>query len=205
MTTYPILAGKKILFLGSSVTEGSGAGGISFADILAKQDGIIAYKEAIGGTTLADINDLSYVARLKKGNLPQDIQADAFVCQLSTNDAGQNIPYEKTEAAIREICAFVRKVWSCPIYFYTGTYFENEHYEKLVEQLEQLAVELHFEILNLWRDTDMRSISSEAYSRYMNDPIHPNLLGYTEWWTPKFEQFLAQKFSLLSDRKESST
>ena len=32
----------------------------------------------------------------------------------------------------------------------------------------------------------MTRVDREAYARYMKDPIHPTLLGYTEWWTPKF-------------------
>lgn len=60
------LNGKTVLFLGSSVTYGSVANGISFADIMAEECGINCIKEAVSGTTLADINDNSYVSRLKK-------------------------------------------------------------------------------------------------------------------------------------------
>ena len=62
-----VLKGKTVLFLGSSVTYGSAAGGVSFADMMAETCGIKMIKEAVSGTTLADINDQSYVSRLKKG------------------------------------------------------------------------------------------------------------------------------------------
>lgn len=39
------LSGKNILFLGSSVTYGSTAGGVSFADILCKQLGANCIKD----------------------------------------------------------------------------------------------------------------------------------------------------------------
>lgn len=48
------LKGKKIIFLGSSVTYGSQSKGESFVDFLKKADGIEAVKEAVSGTTLAD-------------------------------------------------------------------------------------------------------------------------------------------------------
>ena len=37
---------KKIIFLGSSVTYGSAAGGVSFADIICKKNGYEMIKEA---------------------------------------------------------------------------------------------------------------------------------------------------------------
>lgn len=48
------LRGKRILFLGSSVTYGEAANGTSFADYLGKIDGVYVTKEAVSATTLAD-------------------------------------------------------------------------------------------------------------------------------------------------------
>ena len=79
------LSGKTVIFLGSSVTYGYGSNGVSFADYLEKSDGINAIKEAVSGTTLVDVKDNSYVSRMK--TIDKNINADAFVCQLSTNDA----------------------------------------------------------------------------------------------------------------------
>lgn len=69
------LQNKTILFLGSSVTYGSE--GISFADIMSELCGINCIKEAVSGTTLADINEGSYVARLK--TVDKNIKVDLFV------------------------------------------------------------------------------------------------------------------------------
>ena len=79
------IKGKKVLFLGSSVTYGSAAKGESFADYLEKKDGIIAVKEAVSGTCLVDEKSNSYVSRLKK--VDKSEKFDAIVVQLSTNDA----------------------------------------------------------------------------------------------------------------------
>ena len=67
-----------------------GSKGVSFADFLEKTDGIIAIKEAVSGTTLVDIKENSYVSRMK--TIDKNIKADAFVCQLSTNDATKEMP-----------------------------------------------------------------------------------------------------------------
>lgn len=186
------LTGKTILFLGSSVTEGSAANGISFADILKERDGIIMYKEAVGGTTMGGDSDSTYVARMKNGNLPKDIHADALICQLSTNDASQGIGLDAVERAIREIVAYTRATWGCRIFFYTGTRFDSEAYAKMVELLYSLSGELGYEIIDLWSSKKMLAVSPDDYARYMQDPIHPNIVGYTEWWYPFFRGYLEQ-------------
>ena len=75
------LQNKTVLFLGSSVTYGAASGGVSFAELMVDVCGIHCIKEAVSGTTLADINDDSYVARLKKVDTSQTV--DLFICQLS--------------------------------------------------------------------------------------------------------------------------
>lgn len=178
------LHNKRVLFLGSSVTYGYRDTGISFADYMEKQCGLVMVKEAVPGTTLADIGDQSYVARLERMDTQQKF--DLFICQLSTNDAALALPTEQTEQAIREIIAYVRSTFACPIMFYTGTYFESDNYANLVTLLLCLQKELGFFVLDLWNDPEMRAISPEDYARYMADPIHPTLTGYEQWWTPKF-------------------
>ena len=56
----------------------------------------------------------------------------------------------------------------------------------MIDLLYCLREEFPFSILDLYHDEEMRSVSQENYQRYMNDPVHPTLTGYREWWTPKF-------------------
>jgi lysophospholipase L1-like esterase len=184
------LQNKTILFLGSSVTYGSAAGGISFVDIIQDLSRSICIKEAVSGTTLADINERSYVSRLKA--IDADKHIDLFVCQLSTNDATRKIELSKIEEAIRYILDYVKTTFNCPIVFYTGTIYKSEEYERMIDLLYDLKREYSFEILDLFNDEQMLKISQEDYKKYMQDPIHPNLLGYKEWWTPKFLDFFEQ-------------
>lgn len=181
------LKGKTLLFLGSSVTYGSASGGISFADLMAEQCGSTMIKEAVSGTTLADINEQSYVSRLKR--IDKDIRIDLFICQLSTNDASLGIALNEVETAIREILTYVTGTFACPILFYTGTRFESERYGDMVKLLWRLQGEYGFYILDLWNDPEMSAVSGDDHRRYMADPIHPNIVGYREWWTPKFITF----------------
>ena len=183
------LNGKTVLFLGSSVTYGSAANGISFVDLMSEMCGIHCIKEAVSGTTLADIDDESYVSRLKR--IDKSSKIDLFICQLSTNDASstRNIHIADVEKAIRFILQYVRDTFNCAIIFYTGTYFKNERYSEMIKLLYALKKEYSFYILDLYHDKEMLSISKEKYQIYMKDPVHPTLRGYKEWWTPKFMDF----------------
>lgn len=183
------LKGKNVLFLGSSVTYGSASGGVSFADFMAERCEINCMKEAVSGTTLADINEDSYVSRLKR--IDQTTHLDLFVCQLSTNDASpkRNIDITDVEKSIRFILEYVKTTFDCPIVFYTGTYFENERYVAMIDLLYRLQKEYDFDILDLYNDAEMQSIPEETYNLYMRDPVHPTLTGYSQWWTPKFIKF----------------
>ena len=147
------LRGKKIIFLGSSVTYGSASDGASFVDYMVKRDGIATVKEAVSGTTLIDEpvwGKQSYIARMK--TIDSGFQADAFVCQLSTNDATLKKPFgtvsESLElthfdkhtvaGAIEYVIAYAQKTWNCPVILYTNTKYPGKQYEKMIALLQEI-------------------------------------------------------------------
>ncbi len=201
----PSLEGKTIIFLGSSVTFGACSGGYSFVDHLSQHAGLHAVKEAVSGTTLVDNGETSYIARLKR--LPRQLKPDAFLCQLSTNDATQGKPLgavspsramedfdtQTVTGALETIIAYVRSVYHCPVLFFTGTRYDSPAYARMVARLHALAKKWPIAILDLWNDAAMNAVSAEDYQRFMHDPIHPTLTGYTDWWSPKFSAFLSEQ------------
>jgi lysophospholipase L1-like esterase len=201
-----VLNGKTVIFLGSSVTEGFGSMGISFVDYLEKADGVIPVKEAVSGTTLADIGKKSYISRLKRIN--PDIKADAFVCQLSTNDATKNIPLGEVSAgfeldefdtstvagAVEYIIFHVRLLWDCPVIFYTQAKYDSEQYAQMVELLGKIQRKWDITVIDLWSSEEFNAITQEQRSLYLVDKIHPTKAGYLEWWLPEFEKELSKVF-----------
>ena len=196
---------KNIIFLGSSVTYG--VDDWSMCEYIRETTDMNVVKWAVSGTTLADISDDSYVSRLKK-HIDTEELCDCFVCQLSTNDAKRDLPLGEISAsksiddfdvttvigAIEYIVASVQDKWHCPIMFYTGTYMEDDNYQKMVDSLVLLSKKWDFGIIDLWNNPRMRAVSSEDYIKYMNDPVHPTVLGYTEWWGPEFVKALEKVF-----------
>lgn len=197
------LLGKSICFLGSSVTDGDASLGVSFADYIAKRNQCSYVKEAIGGTTLIDNGQSSYIQRMIN-NIDVNTQFDAFVCQLSTNDATQKKPLgsisESTElqdfdtstitGALEYIICYVEQTWDCPVIIYTNTKYDSEQYETMVGILYNLQEKWDIGIIDLWNNEEMNAVSEENRSLYMADRIHPTQAGYLLWWTPVIEEEL---------------
>jgi Lysophospholipase L1 and related esterases len=193
------LAGKRIVFLGSSVTYGASSMGVSFADFITARNGAVIVKEAVSGTTLVDDGFNSYIARLKR--LDRDMPVDMFVCQLSTNDATQNKPLGSIAAdenydtstiagAIEYIISCAKDAWNCPVVFYTSPRYDSEKYADMVTLLGKIADKWEITVIDMWNDSAFNAITDEQRALYMADSIHPTRAGYLEWWTPYMEQVL---------------
>lgn len=59
------LEGKRICYLGSSVTLGLYSMDVSFVDYISYRNGCEYVKEAVSGTTLVDNGKTSYIQRMK--------------------------------------------------------------------------------------------------------------------------------------------
>ena len=160
---------KTIVFLGSSVTYGSASGGYSMCEYVVEKTEAKVEKWAVSGTTLADMNENSYVYRLKK-QIDSQEKCDLFICQLSTNDAVQGVSMGEISGSDNEDCFDtstvvgaieyiifrVKNKWNCPMAFYTGTFFESERYQEMVNLLLQLQKKWDFDVIDLWNDKQMR-------------------------------------------------
>ncbi|ANZ61887.1 SGNH/GDSL hydrolase family protein [Secundilactobacillus paracollinoides] len=198
------LFGKRVGYLGSSITYGAAAHGVSFVDYLRAQDGVITTKSAISGTTLAGNSPKTYVSRLIT-DFPLTTAYDAFVIQLSTNDSRQNLglgiltPDDQrtgfnrstTLGAIEFICSYIQDHFDAPIIFYTCLRKTDADYSALVTQLYHLQAKWHFTILDLWADPVVKTLTA-ASPLAMADDAHPTQLGYQTIWTPLFEQVLTR-------------
>lgn len=190
---------NKFIFLGSSVTYGEAAGGVSFVDFLAERNNVDIVKEAVSGTTLVDEGEDSYVSRLKTISVPN---ASLFVCQLSTNDASQkkeigevsksfdisSFDTKTIAGAIEYIISYAKEKWNCPVAFYTNPKYDSSEYQQMVDILYKIKDKWDIAVIDLWSDEKFNDITSEKRTLYMADVIHPTKEGYKEWLTPYIEQ-----------------
>ena len=196
------LNGKTGIFLGSSVTYGYGSEGVSFVDFLKKTDGLNTVKEAVSGTTLADVKTNSYVARMK--TIDKDIKADFFMCQLSTNDATKNLPLgqisdsfniddfdtQTITGATEYIIAYAKETWNCPVIFYTQTRYDSDAYAKMVEMIIELEKKWDITVIDFWNNEKINNVTDDEKSLYLVDNIHPTKAGYKIWWLPEIQATL---------------
>lgn len=201
------IQGKTILFLGSSVTFGSHSEEETFVEFLSKIDGINAIKEAVPGTTLSTALEKSYVERLLAVNT--DIEIDAMLCQLSTNDAGKRVELgeisgsfdmesfdtDTITGAIEYIISYTRENWDCPVIFYTNPKYRNIQYQKMVDTLLSLQEKWNIEIIDFWNDSHVNETIKDNYLLYMSDAVHPTKAGYLEVFTPAIQQTLYEQLA----------
>lgn len=205
------LSDKKILFLGSSVTQGAAAKDKSFVEFLGEATGAVVIKESRSGTTLVDDfsplafitfgSGASYINRLKKVD---SSSIDALVVQLSTNDASLHKPLGSISqtkhldridkhtitGAIEYIVSYAKTQLDVPIIFYTNAYYEDESYQKMVARLYELQEKWHFDIIDLYTDQNFNDITTAQRHLFMFDKIHPTQAGYRDWWLPKIKTAL---------------
>ena len=205
------LGGKRICYLGSSVTLGLYSMDVSFADYISYRNGCEYVKEAVSGTTLVDNGKTSYIQRMKN-NISKDEKFDAFVCQLSTNDASKEMPMGELSSsenledfdtqtitgAMEYIIVYAKQTWNCPVIFYTGTKYDSKQYQQMVDVLFEIQDKYGIGVIDLWNDEEMNDVSEKEYEVYMADPVHPTQAGYLEWWTPKMEEYLYQFLEVSS-------
>lgn len=191
-----ILKGKRILFIGSSVTRGAASMNISFADMLQKKYNIYMIKDAIDGTTLVDVDSNSYISRLKKYTARDNI--DLLVVQLSTNDSYKNFSIRGGEGSIENsisiIVDYAEKVLNCPVLFFTNPPpVDNTRYKEMVELLVEIGKNNKIYIIDFYNN-EFNSMSQYEYQLCMFDHVHPTLAGYFHW-LPYFEDVLEKIFS----------
>lgn len=192
------LKGLNICFLGSSVTKGFGSLDVSFPEYLSKENGFTYVKEAVNGTTLVNEKEDSYVNRLFQ--LDKNIKFDAFVVQLSTNDASQKKEYGEVSfsddkticGAINTIISYIENVYHCPILFYTNPYYEKERYSTMVSLLHDIEQKRKITVLDLYHDKDLNSVIEKDRSLYMVDDIHPTKACYMLLISPLMKEKLIQ-------------
>lgn len=105
---------------------------------------------------------------------------------------GESFDTQTVAGAIEYVIAYSKETWDCPVIFYTGTKYDNEHYADMVDLLLKIQEKWGIGVIDLWNNTEMNAVSEEDYKLYMVNGIHPSRAGYLEWWTPVMEEYLIE-------------
>ena len=204
------LAGKNILWVGSSVVQGASAVQDSMVDYIGVMDQCNSIKESVSGSTIAYQDENSYAPRMMTHTADENIEV--VVIQLSTNDAGQgtemgeigdsfdmaDFDQNTTMGSLQIMLAYARETWDCPVLIFTVPSYGNERiaedYGSLVDLTLEVAEKWDVDVLDLWYDEEFNDVDQEQWSFWMANASHPRRAGYLEWWTPAFQEALYAYF-----------
>lgn len=204
------LKGKKIAFLGDSITEGYGSSGeaYTFWSILGRETGAQVYGYGIGGTRIAPqhtpsaeaVWDQNFISRVD-GMIPD---ADIVVVFGGTNDFGHgDAPFgSQSDRTADTFCGALHVLYrkllerypAAQIVIMTPTHRLSEQDRDVNEQgirrcgalidyvraIRETAEYYSIPVLDLYRVSGIQPAVEEMKVRYMPDGLHPNDAGHVK-------------------------
>lgn len=201
------LKGKKILFLGDSITEGNGVSSeeFRFSNLIAKNEGAICYNYGIGGTRIAYQSkpsekprwDFNFIDRVDE---MEDVADIVFVFG-GTNDFGHGDaaigdfydrnPYTFYGAVHTLFTKLIEKypdsniVFATPIHrtveeknIVKGGVPQNVTLLQYVEILREMTQYYGIPTLDLYKCSGLQPKIPVICEKYMPDGLHPNDAGH---------------------------
>ncbi len=202
------LKGKKINFLGDSITEGSGASCIEnrYTDIIAREEGAVCRNYGIGGTRYArqktpsenPLHDLDFCSRA----LEMDEDADIVVIFGGTNDFGHGdaeigSPDDRTSETFwgaahtlyQTVCERfpnAQKVVITPLHRLCEDCLRGDGYKSkdaaplktYVNIIREVAEYYSLPVLDLYKTSGLQPEIPLYQEKFMPDGLHPNDAGY---------------------------
>ena len=202
------LKGKKINFLGDSITEGAGSSCIEnrFTDLIAKNTGAVCLNYGIGGTRIAEQLIPSAEANWDKtfGSrvAEMDANADYIIVFGGTNDFGHGdaplgTMYDRTTKTFYGALhllyiSLIEKYPTAKIGIITPLHRCNEDnmrgdgnkaqdvatLKTYVEIIREVAEYYSLPVLDLFKDSGLQPKIPVIQEMYMPDGLHPNDAGY---------------------------
>ena len=197
------LKGKRIAFLGDSITAGVGAGAIEnrFTDVFAKMTDSVALNYGVSGTRIArqKMADDPFYEDFNRRVPIMDENADVVVVFGGTNDYGHgDAPLgnmgDDTEytfyGAVSVLCkALLVKYPRATIVFITPLHRENENtsinefgfshkpLSAYVKAIKEVAEYYAIPVLDLYSTSGFQPSVKEIKDIYMPDGLHPSAEG----------------------------
>lgn len=202
------LKGKKILFIGDSITEGVGASSVEkrYTDLVAKKTGAVVYNYGVGGTRIAKQQkpsvdpkwDGDFCTRAKD----MEKEADVIVVFGGTNDFGHGDAdlgtmddrnYETFYGALHTLYTYLcdtypyaKKVVMTPLHRSDeDLLLPPPHATKAtgtlktyVEIIREVAEYYAYPVLDMFKNSGIQPQITSNREAYTIDGLHPNDTGY---------------------------
>ncbi len=202
------LKGKKIIFLGDSITEGVGASEPKkrYTDLVAQKTGATVYNHGVSGTRIAKQKTPSYDPNWDKDfcSRAKDMEKDADVIVVfgGTNDYGHGDAelgtfsdrtndtfYGALHTLYTYLCETYptsKKVIMTPLHRVNEESLLNDHnsfvpiapLKTYVEIIREVAEYYSFPVLDMFKVSGIQPNVPRVKELFMPDGVHPNDAGY---------------------------
>lgn len=197
------LKGKKINFIGDSITYGVGPSSFdkTYHALIAQREGIIARNYGISGSKIAKYVESIYDIR---DNMPfclrvdeMDADADAIVVFGGTNDYGMGIPLYDADHTFDKytfhgalhilIRALLERYPGSPIIFMTPIHrmceknsggFCGKPLSEYVQMIRDVCEAYSIPVCDLYKNAGIYADDQKQRELYIPDGLHPNDAGH---------------------------
>lgn len=193
------IKGKKIYFLGDSITEGCGVTPDTvYHAVVARKTGCISVNYGVGGSCLAnEVTGVekqdSFAARIDEmGNDPDMIVVFGGVNDYGHGSAPIGTPDDRTPDSFYGACHYIittllEKYPLKPIVFMTPTHYQAEllpgvtsgrPFIDYVRIIREVCGNYGIPICDLYKNSGIAPILESQRELYIPDGVHPNALGH---------------------------
>ena len=195
------LSGKRMLWLGSSFSAGTGSGGICLTDYLKYINGTEIINESLAHSYLSSVTQNSAVKRFRS-SLALVSHADYLVIEISPIDAEMTsgnvsdsfdrftFPIKTTIGALEYLIAYSKELWDPQIILFTLPYCGDHAYEQLISKVQQVSDKWNVHLIDMYHDRTLENPDPVKRSLYMTDVSHPTKAGLHDWIVPYIQEKL---------------
>ncbi len=195
------LYGKRMLWMGSSFSAGTGSGGITLCDYLTHINSMEIINESLAHSYLSSVTQNSAVKRFRS-SLALVSHTDYLVIEISPIDAEMTpgtvsegfdrftFRIKTTIGALEYLIAYARDLWDPEIILFTLPYCSDPSYERLIGQVHEVSEKWNVHLIDMYHDRELENPDPVKRSLYMTDITHPTKAGLRDWIVPYMQKKL---------------
>lgn len=195
------LSDKRILWLGSSFSAGTGSGGTALTDYLKQINNTEIINESLAHSYLSSVTQNSAVKRFRS-SLALISHADYLVIEISPIDAEMThgnvsssndrftFNIKTTIGALEYLIAYAKELWDPVIVLFTLPYCSDPSYEQLIRKVREVSDKWNVHLIDLYHDRTLENPDPVKRSLYMTDAVHPTKAGLRDWIVPYMQEKL---------------
>lgn len=211
------LNGKTLFNFGDSVSAGDGNNGVGYAELVARENGMVVTDYAKGGATLATNSGAwtNILAEISQATSETHINPDFILIDGGGNDLSHNVPIGEvtnidtyTDESLDDttFCGALEKAFymlqtryqDSLIIFITLHHMNERHaLDDYYSNARLICHKWGVPIVDMWNEGELNTNIEYYRTTYTNngDGTHPNEAGYLKYYVPRITKKLSELVS----------